>query len=390
MMKKSNDVLEQIKSNRLEILKLVRTSITFGQSSILDNIDTTLELISKDEEATKELETIAKAKEMIATLITKAALATTDEELIAVRKSLNYYLNKVKREIQKRKMSEELYNKYYESMSYLREDISECLRVMKRQVKLDRLTALINNGNITAEELKELKSGLNNEKRINKRLLEKYGSSEGVKRKPVKNTAKEKVTVQSSEKIPKIELKLPQENSVELSSNKSFEESLALALQNAEPFMQEPANNDEIISRLKELIPTKPEESSTLILGEWESEIKNYYYRYALETPHEYGCHFLKNIGTLLSNIGIYHRNKKRAKQMIYDYNIYCRSESLQRLIDYTLYSNSIKESIGKIFRNTALGRHESSEEREHRYYMEEIRNAIEQQNVPNSVFVKA
>ncbi len=206
MTKSSNEVFDQIKSNRIELLKLVRDSITSDQSSVLNNIDNTLELISKDEEATKQLETITKAKEMIATLMTNAALATTDEELISVRKSLNYYLNKVKREIQKRKMSEELYNKYYESMSYLRNDISECLRAMKRQVKLDRLRALIDSETLTAEELKELKVGLSNEKRFNKRLLEKYGSREGVQRKLKKYPVKSEEQPYGEE--PKVELKL--------------------------------------------------------------------------------------------------------------------------------------------------------------------------------------
>lgn len=390
MMKSSNEVLDQIKSDRIELLKLVRDSITSDQSPVLNNIDTTLELISKDEEATKQLETITKAKEMISTLMTSAALATTDEELITVRKSLNYYLNKVKKEIQKREMSEELYDKYYESMSYLRNDISECLRAMKRQVKLDKLTALIDSGTLTAEELKELKAGLNNEKRFNKRLLEKYGSSEGVQRKPKKSFAKVEKKVQPSCEELKVEFEAFQENGAESSSDESFEESLVLSIPKIESSSQDDESIDECISELKELIQTEPEKKGDTILSTWQSEIKSHYYRYGLEPPREYGCHLFKNVGTLFSNIGIYYRNKNRAKQMIYDYNIFCRNESLHRLIDYTLYNNSIKEAVGQIFRKTALGRHESIKEREHRYYMEEIRNAITTQNTTAPVLVKA
>ncbi len=390
MMKPNNEVLDQIKSNRIELLKLVRDSITSDQDPVLSSIDTTLELISKDEEASKQLEAITKAKEMITTLMTGAALATTDEELITVRKSLNYYLNKVKGEIQKRKMPEELYDKYYKSMSYLREDISECLRAMKRQVKLDRLTALIDSGTLTEEELKELKTGLNNEKRFNKRLLEKYGSSEGIQRNSKKSLAKVEEQVQPSRKEPKVEFQLPQGNSAESSLDASLEESLSLALTQTRSSSQNTVNIEGVISGLKKLTQTKSHGNDDMILGPWQSEIKSHYYRYDLETPHEYGCHFFKNVGTLFGNIGIYHRNKTRVKQMIHDYNAYHHRESLQRLIDYTLYNNSIKEAVGQIFRNTALGRHESIKAIEHRHYMEEIRNAIIPQNTAAPSLVKA
>ncbi len=388
MIKPSNETLDQIKSDRIALLKLVRDSITSDQSPVLNSIDTTLELISKDEAATKQLEAITKAKEMIATLMTNATLATTDEELIAVRKSLNYYLNKVKREIQKRKMSEELYDKYYESMSYLREDISECLRAMKRQVKLDRLATLIDSDSLTAEELKELKAGLNNEKRFNKRLLEKYGSSEGVQRKPKKSPAKVGEQAQSSEP-PQAGLQLFQESDETASLEESLEESLGLAIPKTSN-QDAPDDITDFISELKAITQSKPEDTSDMLFGTWQSEIKDHYNRYSLETPREYGGHFFKNIGTLFSNIGIYHRNKKRAKYMIYDYNIYCHSESLGRLIDYTLYSNSIRGAVSEIFRNTALGRHESEKAREHRYYMEEIRDAITPQNTTAPILIKA
>lgn len=372
MAKPSNEILEQIKSNRIELLKLVRDSITSDQRPVLNNIDTTLELLSKDEEAEKELEAITKAKEMITTLMTKAALARTDEELIKVRKSLNYYLNKVKKEIQKRKISEELFDKYYKSMSYLREDISECLRAMKRQVKLDRLSVLIDSGTLTTEELKELKAGLNNEKRFNKRLLEKYGSSGGVQRKTKKSPTKKEVKVETPSEEPKIELQLIEESGAETSS-------------------QDTASLEEFFAEINgQQVEAKPENGVAFKFGEWQSEIKNYYSHYDLETPREYGCNLFRNIGTLFSNIATYHRNKQCAKQMIYDYNIYCRSEALHRLIDYTLYNNSIKEAVCKIFRNTALGRHESIKARERRNYMEKIRDALTTQNTTAPVLVKA
>ena len=133
----------------------------------IDNISFILQF---DKINSKKEASIARAQELILTLSEEIINAEDIEEIKNIRKKLNYYINKVKKELKKRGISEHELASFESNTDCLRKEISKYIRFLKRDDNIAKIDSYISNEeNISHDEAKDLKRMILNEKRYNKR-----------------------------------------------------------------------------------------------------------------------------------------------------------------------------------------------------------------------------
>ena len=164
--------IEKIKSDHAELLKKVRESIITNHENLKGNIEEVVTVLDFDEKSIKKQEATIKAQELVTTLTKEILDAKTKEEIIEIRKRLNYYINKIKTEIKRRELDESYLNAYQEKVTYLRKDIAKYIRFLKREENISEIDHLYSNyDNLNKEEMTDLKKALKREINYNRRNL---------------------------------------------------------------------------------------------------------------------------------------------------------------------------------------------------------------------------
>lgn len=337
-MNKDEIRIEKIKKDHIELLKKVRDNITTNQEDLSKNIKDAISVIKIDEKCIRKQETAIKAQKLIADLTQEIVEAKTKEEVIEIRKKLNYNINKIKEEIKKRNIDEEYLNSYQEKTAYLRKDIAKYIRFLKREDNIARIDSLYSNyDKLTKEEMIELKKALSREityNRRNKTLFNDENTIQIVKQKinvPIKKTD----IVESIEGNP-------------FTMSKTKEE-----------------NNDDIFQYSKSE-PKQPQyhyfakdissTNFTEVENYLDSRVGRYNRQYHIRPTKDYIENSLgKNITCFFKNLPSYIHNKKAIKEMKDDYYRYYNGNDLGSFIEYTKRRNSILRSLKCIFSKSHL-----------------------------------
>lgn len=346
-MKSKQKTFEEIKKDRIAALEAIKNAIINNNQDVIQNIDNLLSDYQLDEQNVKHYRAVKKAEEMITDLTISVCNATTSDDVIKTRKQLNYYLDKVKKEIISRQMPEEKIEEYYQNMRGLKSDISELVRAKKREDKLKDISSLVRETTLTKEEMQNLQKNMTNERRFNRRIIKKYQQNSNEDRKKYRHGT----TINKNGNT---------------STKDASQELIGFPLSPAEVASINTINLEPAKSTIKN------------ITFEWQSEIKRLYPQYRLVKTKQYDGGLFKNVATFFSNLPIYIHNKGIVKEMRFHYDHYYRGEALEKLIDLTEYDNSIGNAMAKILSNCHLFKNGFKNLKKHEEYMATIRQNVQ------------
>ena len=367
--------IEKINSDRVIILNNIKEKLLNAHS------------FNDDALITEKDKSISKAKEIIVYLTNEISHSHDIEEIKKLRRTVNYYINKIKKEMHNRGINEEKLATYQDATSYLRKGMSQYISYLKRVPKLDDINNLNNNFDIISDSDKSrLKKLLTNELRYNREVLKKQDTS--VKVNKCNNQFEEfdkwvktefRIAPKKKEKDDFVEwlnteFNVKKERDDDGDFTRRIEEDFRMSEIEHHKIIPFNGNIGEYIDSIKTFM-----KSDYTTDVDMEASLKrkiNYYKKkYGIRDTKNYGNSVIKNMVIFLDNIPKYIGNKKAIKLMRNDYKMYFLGNDLRNYIDYTEKSNSIGRSFGQVMHRSALAEPENQCLNDHNRCLEWINN---------------
>lgn len=357
--------INSVVRKRNEATILVRNSLMENCNKMISSINN---LIDSNKDNSKLVKALEKEKELIHSLAEEILFATTSDDIKKIRTKLNYYITKIRKELETRNISNELTNSNNELVSSIRDDIKEYVRCINRKSNIDNILNMYHK-DLNKEEKKTINHELAKERKFNNRILSKYNSSESEEievEEQIEETKDEEVQVEKEVFVP-VEIEI-----VESEEVKSPFEPVEIEI------VTEQNDNEEF-----EMIDIDAE-TGLVVPGEREviyinSKMISNINRYVLSNVERYGDKTFSNVKKFFINIPAYLHNKRIVKLMKSDYANYYSGKDLRELIAITEDNNSFSKALESIIRNSKLVRRidpkqqEFAKEQEERYQLIDI-----------------
>lgn len=380
----NEEKINKINNDRKIMLENIKANINISNGITENSLGKLLEVITIEEKNTKEYKALLAAKEMIVNLTKMIVDSNSVEEVANIRKRVNYYINKIKKILIARGVTSTEIDKLSENVNYMRKDISEYIRFLKRENNIKEIIELNSNySSLSLEEKNKLKKLLRNESNYIKRKQNidsttKETSLLTKEEKQIMKEVKKEISLKEAHKTL-------EEFKIDTNSERIFYESeLELALRNVSDKLKAEkskqnfdkskleadlrneastsrANNslkpafDK--SRLEEALKSASDKNAQSTNTNYVSEtsFETFTSMYNLANPYEYGSSLGKNIVNFFRNIPIYISNGKVIDKMLYEYHRYHRGKDLSSFIEHTKEKNSIRTAIATMFKNAKL-----------------------------------
>jgi len=369
-MNRDKNRLEKVKNDRIELLKRVKSSLSNNKDSLNNTIDSINKVIEMDDSCVKKLDAISKSQELIASLIEELMSAESIKDVEKLRNKVNYLINKIKKEIKSRNISEDSIEEYKEKVSYLRKDISKYIRYLKRNNNILKIENMLkNHANLSEEELKELKKLLKGEIRYNTRNLKEETKKKEESLEEFlfpKRKVTPEIGLESVESLK--EFLFPNSGNTE-EKKKLIDDSLSDILPKCEIPEKKDFNFDFLFKDTDEKAAKKATEKPVddTVMEEYYDKMNEYLkeradifsVRYKIRDTYEYSSSAFANFVNLFRNIPIYIMNRAKIKDMISDTRVFYRGGDLLGYIEYTKKRNSILTGLKCLFSKSYLFRRE-------------------------------
>lgn len=328
MSKGINKRIDKVKTEHAELLNMIKEKISENSNNFQEHAKEILATLEYDEANIKKYEAMVKAQELVVSLTKQILDAKSVEEVIAIRKKLNYYINKIKGELKSREISDVIVFDYQEKANTLRKSIAEYIRFFKREENICEIERLSSNyGNLSPEELLNLRKSLTKENRYNRRNINSLKERE--------NNPETIIRVNNSLEEPRKKAKK------DLAQNKAEENFCLKKIKN---------DGESDIMFVTGELPY--EEMSKYFMKRVDSFDK----MYDIAEIQNYQNNGLgRNVLTFFRNLPRYIHNKKAIRKMLKDYFYFYRGEDLSSYIQYMKKENSISEVLKGIFDNSYL-----------------------------------
>lgn len=307
----------KIREERLLMLREVKTSLLKNRDKEDKLLGDILRVLNYDGDSLKKITSYFNAKQLIASLVEEIANSDNLEDIVKIRKKLNYYISKVKEELNARNIGPVTKESYQNRVNAMRGDISRYVRYLRRANNISEIDSLFNRySSLNVDEMKRLKKLISMELSYNRRNL--YTKKEET----VDEEPKEKVVLKEDKKI---DVPTSTKSTIVLPTNMNQVE-----FHEVEDFLKD--------------------------------KIRYYHRQYGVDATLDYTDNKKRNIFNLLKNIPRFHNNKKATERMLAAYTYYFRNNDLLAYMEYLRRRNSIKNNLRYIFSQSKI---ESESERE-------------------------
>ena len=417
IMNNYNERIELIKETQKKLLIIAKDRINIESYSFNNETKKLVEVLKYDSMVVKKYEAIVEAQKLIETYTEEIKKADSVEKIVKIRKNLNKCINKIKKEMKNRGIDESDYNSYSLETDKLRKSISQNIRFIKRENKINEIETLSNNcDNLNDEEKLRLKKLLKNELSYGKRNLGKIENAKNevitLPTKPldaisINNSEKEKNEVKKDEKKEEkkdsryIKNTDNKDNTKkDITTCKYFRnkekrrvpQTCKYFVNNNNPVKKENKKetkkdiHNHPMFRLSGAVPVKTYNDVENYLSE---KIDLYNEKYDVIIPEGYSESKLKNIRIFARNLPTIIRNKGRIRLMMADSVMANNSRSdLIGFIEYNRDENSILNNVKKVIKGTPLIEQEEFYNVEHQKCIEWIINYCKNNNL-NIVYKK-
>lgn len=332
----NEEKIAKINNDRKIILNNIKDRLKSSNEMCNNDFMEIANLINFEDKSQKEYKAIIEAKNLIFELTKEISNSTSVDEIISIRKRINYYINKIKNILKKRGIYQKQIDNISEKSTYLRKNIACYIRFLKRKDKIAEIINLSDKDMKTIEEKDRLKKLLKNELRFNKRNQE----------------VNEKEDIKYNE---------------DLDDNGEIDFETIFKLNDNKPVnrveldfdFEKKGEKQEYDGFFDYCIEFSDESAEDRITENMLNESKNFEAQYGLEELNKYDSYFIINLIKLLGNIPKIIHNKKMIKFMESDYRYVYRGEDLRKCIEIAIQENSIVNSLRYIFRNSILSNRE-------------------------------
>lgn len=369
-----DEKIKNIDDERLSLLNNVKSSLINRKNDLDFNMEKTLTYLTFYDKNAKEYKAILRAKNTINSLLEEIVNAKNEEDIIKIRKRLNYYINLLKNELKDRHISESRLNRLYDSITVTRKDIAFYLRILKRRKNIEEIDQLYKSNQLSFEQKDRLKKLITNERRYNKINNNKVNIYL-VDNKPY-NNSKEVKERYEYEELKQLFLKNKKVNNIEniedtyednndvLETQKKEVNNLAiknnsLAIANSNFKLEK---NKLLKSPQKNIIKAlfnKFDINYNNLLEELRLKVQIFKNNYNHITPHRYQGNILNKIVTFIKNISLYKYNNKQISIIEQEHNYNFEDEDLKAYLEYIKKQNSLEYALSNIFNNSNLSKRE-------------------------------
>lgn len=365
--------VEKIKREHIELLEMAREGILQNRENFMSEVEDVITVLDYDQENVKKYTAMKEAQELIATLTQQIVEAKDVEEIVALRKKLNYYINKIKAELKRREASPEILEQYQEKATYLRKEIAGYIRFLKREDNIAQIETLSSRyDQLSLEEADTLKKCLRREVNYNTRnkkaRLETKQTVE--KEKSVEEQLEEfdvvdsgaavagaTDTAQSSDIVFAMDTPVQDESAED--RDRQIEEIISEFGRGEVPqqdkFSFSFADVPEILLA-REDQPYEEKVSFEEADSSLQRAAKGFEERYDIQPTLDYHRHGIgRNILHFFRNLPAYFHNKRAIQMMEKDYYLYYSGSDLASYMAYLKRRNSIKQGLKCIFNRSYL-----------------------------------
>ena len=361
----NEEKIEKIKNERFELLKKVSESVKNNSNELSLEIDDVLMQLNLDEVSVKRYEALVSAQELIENLTSQIVETNDPQEIIEIRKKLNYYINKIKNEAKKRQISQEKLDTYQAKASYLRKDIAKYIRFLKRENNINEIESLNSKiETLSKDDLKKLKRLIKNELSYVKR-----NSQDETSKKSIHVDDEKKEVVENSKENDSLQVIIDNQK-VEDDKKDSF---LNLKIDKAN------------ISRFS--IPELHLENINDFL---DYKVDKFRKMYGIKDTYDYGNSIFSNLINFVKNVPIYYYNRKRIRNMQFESDVFYGGQDLLGYVEYSLQRNSIKNGLKSLFSKSYLYSDETKCLNDHNRCVEWIVEHCNLDSYQNTYKVKA
>ena len=163
----NEEKVTKIKEERKLLLEMVKNTISNNKDSFTEELDNLYKVLKLDEENTKKYTALLKAKDLIQELIEEILVAESIDDIIRLRKRLNYYINKVKKELMSRSIDDDSIIKYQEIVSNIRNNVAKYIRFLKRSDNISLIDDFSVKDELSPEEVQLYKKLIKRENSYN-------------------------------------------------------------------------------------------------------------------------------------------------------------------------------------------------------------------------------
>ena len=369
-MKKINKRIDKIQQDHLALLKMVKESLSQNNNNFNDGVKDVVEVLNASDLDVKTYKAIVQAQELITDLTQQIVNATDHEDIINLRKKLNYYINKIKSILKKRNIEESVIDTYLEKTTTFRKDIARYIRILKRESNI----AAINNSyanldNLSEEELKELKKLIEREISYHTRNLNPTARKPRIKKDPVIPEVTNPVSLIKYQAGDAPEMLFPEV------IDQDTEEAKNCALIVVHTDVSEP-----LVSRHPRTIS---EINFDEVSEQFAKTAASFSKQYCLAPTYDYTLNSHgQNIINFFRNIPRYMHNKKILKSIENDTEIYYRGSDIISFREYVRQRNSISQGLRCIFSRSYLFTEEATTLNHHQKCSEWLFNYCKENNL--------
>ena len=365
--------LEKIRNDHRLLLEMARSSIAENANILGEQIHDIFSVIEYDEKQSKKYAALLNAKCTIENIVESIVNATTYEEIVKLREKLNYYINKIKKEMVSRNISNEMITSYQKQTSYLRKDIAKSIRILKRENNIDTIEGLIMLSDVVVSDDNDesLKKMIKNEMKFNNYYLKPRKLS--IPNEKNINTLDEDINIsqhldekQSSKEDDIAEmleldfsfLRLLQDSDKDATELNDFPNLLALLTETENPSQKDDSASVEEKDDLSDLLKSRLALDTIKYSDETEylqEMVKRYTQQYCIRDFKRYGHSRGKNVLNFIGNLPTYFYNKQAVREMEYDSSIFYSGNDFVSFIEYTRRRNSISSALKSVFNKSYL-----------------------------------
>lgn len=365
MKNKMNEKIAKVKREHEQLMSLASEQILKNNEDVQEYSNEMLSVLEYDEKSIKKYQATVGAQNLIVSLTEQILNATTAEEIVDLRKKINYNITKIRAELKRRNVSQDVTENYNNQVSSLRKSIAVYIRFIKREEnisEIDRLSA--NMDNLSKEELTTLKKCLQKENRYNKRNLTAFeNKEEEISKEPKTQTIASEKTAMAFDK-PRVDK--PLSSSTEL-CRKDLDDFHYMPLP---PTQKNNAIKTSLIDKKKQnnyaLAPVNTSNYSIKIISEDVSyeETREYFNEnlnqfsecfHVVKTLNYSQGKFVKNTINFIRNIPRYIHNKKAIAEMERQSYFYYSGYDFVSFIECMKKRNSIQKAIRFILKDSSL-----------------------------------
>ncbi len=353
--------LEKIKAERKDLLSRLKEKLNSSNGNYNDSLSQISKLIDCDEKSIKKFQALTKTQTLLADIIMEVLEADKEEDILKLRNKLNYLISKIKKELKTRNISREEMALYEEKTKEMRKNISNYIRVLKRNEKISEIENLMARyDSLSLDEMKKLKKLLSSEVKYNTRNKSKYKNNsefteeDNIAAKEFLNS--EECSFDDFFKIDKSSKKDSNETENPFYFAKEVKKevpSLSVSFDSFPAKIKEPVKECNFIMSNEEVTYHKNAVKSNdrFLLD----SANTFRVQYGLKNVHEYSSRFIINVFNLLRNIPAYVINRSKVKYMVSDTCRFYKGSDLLSYIAYTKKRNSILTGLKSVFSKSYL-----------------------------------